>query len=588
MNRKWNLFKKNKINKTDSHGTTLVDEEIQFQPTTDVNSQWKGNSLKPSATKPTRGHQSGEEGHVTKENEYENSEVARGVVRSRGELLPVDTRSVVPRTSPTVTKKLIKPGNKNATMLIPSSDASSSMSISDEYVEPFDSVKRDNKAMDGYIEPYEAQQMYHELTQNSDAAKSSKSKIYDESWDKSKQKDKDYEEPWDKTNTLPYKDNNNINHGSSDSLSALRGKQKMVFVPSQQRSPSSSPMLDRRLIRPPDTHTRRQERVVDHRLIKVEPSFDEIRRSNSRNTGSSGTNSPISKHNSPNHSPVNTLIVTNEVVDLRRASSPLVQPMNVSLYRLSKAKSRSLDIRSKQGLSALRGEGGIPKSSSDDHLVQSAQVTVPTNKSLDGVSEYEEPWDTETTLTQGNPHISHSRSRSYEISSVPHLNRHSKSHSFDNQDPGDDYEHPWDKPNIPKVHLESMQRFQHRQLELHPSEAIADKDFDPLLPLTKQGWYHGAITRDEANMRLSREVPGSYLVRNSESTANNYSLSLRTRSTTIHMVISSTRDGFWILGEFSAPFHSVPEMIAFYSTHRLKINDTQNISLKYPITEDYL
>ena len=54
------------------------------------------------------------------------------------------------------------------------------------------------------------------------------------------------------------------------------------------------------------------------------------------------------------------------------------------------------------------------------------------------------------------------------------------------------------------------------------------------------------------------------------------------------MVISRTRDSFWILGEFSAPFHSVPEMIAFYAAHRLKISDNQQISLKYPLPEEYL
>ena len=34
--------------------------------------------------------------------------------------------------------------------------------------------------------------------------------------------------------------------------------------------------------------------------------------------------------------------------------------------------------------------------------------------------------------------------------------------------------------------VESMSRFQHRQLELHPSEAISHRDFDPFLALSKQ------------------------------------------------------------------------------------------------------
>ena len=62
----------------------------------------------------------------------------------------------------------------------------------------------------------------------------------------------------------------------------------------------------------------------------------------------------------------------------------------------------------------------------------------------------------------------------------------------------------------------------------------------------------------------------------------------RTRDDIIHMVISRTRDVQWILGEFSAPFHSVPEMVAYYATHRLKISDTLQISLQYPLPEEYL
>ena len=33
-----------------------------------------------------------------------------------------------------------------------------------------------------------------------------------------------------------------------------------------------------------------------------------------------------------------------------------------------------------------------------------------------------------------------------------------------------------------------MQRFQQRQLELHPAEAINEQDFNPLLPLDRQGY----------------------------------------------------------------------------------------------------
>ncbi|XP_058803483.1 uncharacterized protein LOC131671233 isoform X2 [Phymastichus coffea] len=63
-------------------------------------------------------------------------------------------------------------------------------------------------------------------------------------------------------------------------------------------------------------------------------------------------------------------------------------------------------------------------------------------------------------------------------------------------------------------------------LELSTSRGLADL-IDVDLPLERQGWYHGSITRIEAEaiLRLLRE--GSYLVRNSESTKQDYSLSLK-------------------------------------------------------------
>ena len=40
-------------------------------------------------------------------------------------------------------------------------------------------------------------------------------------------------------------------------------------------------------------------------------------------------------------------------------------------------------------------------------------------------------------------------------------------------------------------------------------------------------WYHGAVTRVEAENVLRLHTEGSYLVRNSESSRQDYSLSLK-------------------------------------------------------------
>ena len=46
-------------------------------------------------------------------------------------------------------------------------------------------------------------------------------------------------------------------------------------------------------------------------------------------------------------------------------------------------------------------------------------------------------------------------------------------------------------------------------------------------PIFKPLIYHGNITRIEAEDALTNESPGSFLVRNSESTKSDYALSLR-------------------------------------------------------------
>ena len=338
----------------------------------------------------------------------------------------------------------------------------------------------------------------------------------------------EYEEPWDNSETLPFqlkktqqltpkprplmdKQGDHVRdyimgshsgNSSTSSSSASIAKQRMVRVDSPRHSPRvsprSSPKLDQRLIRPVDDgyHVNIDPRLqlysipgagpvkhrpVDHRLVKAEPSLGELRRNSplgnrtGSSKGSSRTHSPVgSSHVSPNHSPLNTMVTNDPMYriandQLRRASSPLVNPANVSHYMLNKAKSRSLDIRNPIFLPMSRDKSchPFPKSASDDQLSQAALINnmsaYRAGQPLGGVTEYEEPWDTgDATQNSGSsipPGIVHSRSRSYDLNYIPPQAyvRHGKSKSFDRHEASPltqttDYEQPWDQREVPQKH----------------------------------------------------------------------------------------------------------------------------------------
>ncbi|XP_060779315.1 SH2 domain-containing adapter protein F isoform X1 [Neoarius graeffei] len=106
---------------------------------------------------------------------------------------------------------------------------------------------------------------------------------------------------------------------------------------------------------------------------------------------------------------------------------------------------------------------------------------------------------------------------------------------------------------------------------------------DPTMPLESQFWYHGAISRTDAEslLRLCKEA--SYLVRNSETSKNDFSLSLKSSQGFMHMKLSRTKDNKYILGQNSCLFDSVPEIIHFYSSRKLPIKGAEHMSLLYPV-----
>ncbi|XP_056268500.1 SH2 domain-containing adapter protein F-like isoform X2 [Pseudoliparis swirei] len=116
----------------------------------------------------------------------------------------------------------------------------------------------------------------------------------------------------------------------------------------------------------------------------------------------------------------------------------------------------------------------------------------------------------------------------------------------------------------------------------HCGAALGER-VDPAVTLESQFWYHGAISRTDAEslLRLCKEA--SYLVRNSETSKNDYSLSLKSSQGFMHMKLSRTKENQYILGQNSCPFDSVPEIIHFYSSRKLPIKGAEHMSLLYPV-----
>ncbi|XP_053148469.1 SH2 domain-containing adapter protein D isoform X2 [Hemicordylus capensis] len=135
----------------------------------------------------------------------------------------------------------------------------------------------------------------------------------------------------------------------------------------------------------------------------------------------------------------------------------------------------------------------------------------------------------------------------------------------------------WHQPK----HLTGSSKFSRSQSPEH-SLPIAEC-VDPSLPLDQQAWFHGTISRADAEALLTLCKEGSYLVRNSETSRNDYSLSLRSSQGFMHMKFTRTKENKFVLGQNSAPFDSVPEVIHYYTAQELPVKGAEHLSLLYPV-----
>ncbi|XP_044304765.1 SH2 domain-containing adapter protein E [Varanus komodoensis] len=175
--------------------------------------------------------------------------------------------------------------------------------------------------------------------------------------------------------------------------------------------------------------------------------------------------------------------------------------------------------------------------------------------------------------------------------------------------PPAEYEQPWEwkkdqivkalsvqfegseKPMAPKD--EGLVLPRHRRQRSWPSKMVKPtvtaetgaegERVDPAVALEKQPWFHGAITRAEAESRLQPCREAGYLVRTSETGTSKYSIALKTSQGCVHIIVAQTKDHKYTLDQAGGVFHCVPEVVRFYSTEKLPFKGAEHMTLRYPV-----
>ncbi|XP_029023858.1 SH2 domain-containing adapter protein E-like isoform X2 [Betta splendens] len=106
---------------------------------------------------------------------------------------------------------------------------------------------------------------------------------------------------------------------------------------------------------------------------------------------------------------------------------------------------------------------------------------------------------------------------------------------------------------------------------------------DPSLPLERQSWYHGCVTRQEAELQLQSCREASFLVRNSESDSSKYSIALKTSQGCVHIIVAQTKENGFTLDQSSCVFPSIPEVVHHYRTRRLPFDGAEQMTLLHPV-----
>ncbi|CAH8839572.1 unnamed protein product [Trichobilharzia szidati] len=103
--------------------------------------------------------------------------------------------------------------------------------------------------------------------------------------------------------------------------------------------------------------------------------------------------------------------------------------------------------------------------------------------------------------------------------------------------------------------------------------------------LENQLWFHHDLPRSQAEKLLKTTPTGSFLVRRSETSKTELSLSIKRENDVLHMKISQDPEtGAYVLGEYSQPYPSVSAMIYRYSRSLLPVRGTTPVLLRFPVS----
>lgn len=99
----------------------------------------------------------------------------------------------------------------------------------------------------------------------------------------------------------------------------------------------------------------------------------------------------------------------------------------------------------------------------------------------------------------------------------------------------------------------------------------------PIDSLDKHSWYHGQISRIKAEIVLNSGINGSFLVRESESNANQVSVSIRYDGRVYHYRVSKNVEGKLYISAGNK-FATLAELVHYHSQH----SDGLVTTLHYP------